>query len=310
MTATSPQAFLLSATFHGAIAAALLLFTYSCNRQNLDEPKIIELVAGEGDNFGAKVAPALGIEGGLKVEMPKAPEPKPAPPPEPEPLPVAPAPTPPPPTPKTTPPPLEPTDEATRNFAKDLKATVRTATKKAQRDIAKERAAEKKRLDDEKKRQEAEQKKMSKEEFDRLNKTKTVASNTKSGPPKVTKVDTEGIRKGVVGGSTENKKGGAGGKALRNDNDDVLAAYDALFKQRLRAAFEPPPGLSDSLKATIEVRSHADGGLSLARVTQPSGSAEFDRAVLDAVRRMQMPPRPDKKTETIEFVFAMREREG
>ena len=102
--------------------------------------------------------------------------------------------------------------------------------------------------------------------------------------------------------------GGAGGKALKSDNDDVLAAYDALFKQRLRAEFEPPPGLSDSLKAEIEVRSNADGSITGGRVTKSSGSPEFDRAVLEALRRVRMPARPDRKSELISFTFTMRER--
>ena len=138
-----------------------------------------------------------------------------------------------------------------------------------------------------------------------------------SGAPpagKITKspklIDAEGIAKGVVGGSTANKVGGASGKALKTDNTDILAGYDALFKQRLRAEFEPPPGLSDTLKVEIEVRSNADGSLTGGRVAKSSGSPEFDRAVLEALRRVKMPPRPDKKSETIEFIFNMREREG
>ena len=102
-------------------------------------------------------------------------------------------------------------------------------------------------------------------------------------PVKVAKIDAEGIAKGVVGGSTANKVGGAGGKAMKADHDDVLGAYDALFKQRLRAEFEPPPGLSDSLQAEFEVRSDSDGTLSGGRVIKSSGNPDFDRAVLEAL---------------------------
>jgi len=113
----------------------------------------------------------------------------------------------------------------------------------------------------------------------------------------------------VVGGSRNNKTGGAGGKALKNDNDDVLLGYFALFKQRLRTEFEPPPGLSDTLKVSITVLSHPDGSLTNPRVIRSSGSREFEAAVLEAIRRVRMPPRPDKKTETVEFDFSMRERD-
>ena len=189
------------------------------------------------------------------------------------------------------------------NFKKKLQRDVIVAESKAKREIKKEREAEAKKAAEE-------QKKLTKEEYDRQNKTKTVASANKSNPTKAPKIDAEGIAKGVVGGSTANKVGGAGGKALKTDNTDVLAGYDALFKQRLRREFEPPPGLSDSLKVEIEVRSNADGTLTSARVAKSSGSAEFDQAVLDALRRVRMPARPDKKSETIEFIFTMREREG
>jgi TonB family protein len=43
-------------------------------------------------------------------------------------------------------------------------------------------------------------------------------------------------------------------------------------------------------------------------VAKSSGSAEFDRAVLDAIRRVKMPPRYDKKSDNVEFTFSMREK--
>ena len=305
------SAFLLAATLHGAVIALALLLGYATSQSDRARPKVLELVAGEGDNYMANVAPALGVEGGIKVPLNKAAEAKPTPP---EPVPVRPEPapiTPAPPVPKPSPPappvpkpvtpaPTKATEPAAPDFKKQIKQDVRTAVNKAKKEIAKERAAEKKRLEEEAKR-------MTKEEFDRANKAKSVASvNPKN--PAVKKIDVEGIAKGVAGGSSANKVGGAGGKAMTSDNSDVLAAYDALFKQRLREKFEPPPGLSDSLKVTIEVRSASDGSLSGARVVRSSGSKEFDFAVLDAIKRVRMPSRPDKKGETVEFDFSMRER--
>jgi TonB family protein len=81
--------------------------------------------------------------------------------------------------------------------------------------------------------------------------------------------------------------------------------YDAMFLQKVRAAFEPPPGLSDALRATISVRSNPDGTLAQVRITRPSGSRLFDTAVLEAIRRVKMPPRPDNKADTFEFDFTM-----
>lgn len=291
MTPTSPSAFLLSATLHGVALALALLLSYAASRQDRVEPRILELVAGEGDNYGAREAPALGREGGVKLTVPAAPEPKPLPP---APKPVEPAPASP--APKAT----SAAGEAVPNFKKKILYEVVKGDAKAKLQLRKEREAEAKRLAEEKKR-------MTLEEYNRTQKNSSAA--TKVASTKVPAIDGEGIAKGVIGGSTNNKVGGAGGKALRSDNDDVLAAYDAMFKMRLREKFEPPPGLSDSLKAWVEVRSNLDGTLVNARITRSSGSREFDAAVLDAIRRVRMPPRPDKKSEVIGFPFVMYERD-
>lgn len=291
MTPTSPSAFLLSATLHGVALALALLLSYAASRQDRVEPRILELVAGEGDNYGAREAPALGREGGVKLTVPAAPEPKPLPP---APKPVEPAPASP--APKAT----SAVGEAVPNFKKKILYEVVKGDAKAKLQLRKEREAEAKRLAEEKKR-------MTLEEYNRTQKNSSAA--TKVASTKVPAIDGEGIAKGVIGGSTNNKVGGAGGKALRSDNDDVLAAYDAMFKMRLREKFEPPPGLSDSLKAWVEVRSNLDGTLVNARITRSSGSREFDAAVLDAIRRVRMPPRPDKKSEVIGFPFVMYERD-
>ena len=316
MTADTPQAFLRSGGLHGAVVALALFMGYVNDPSRETEPKILELVAGVGDDYMAKEAPALGVEAGLKVPLTPTPEFKLAPvePVRPEPAPVQPekvipptpvpaAPEPPKPepvAPQKKVPPTTPVDPATPDFKKKIKQDIRVADSKAKREIAKERAAETKRVEEEKKR-------MTKEEFDRANKAKTVASaTTKSATVK--KIDAQGIAKGVAGGSTNNKAGGAGGKALTSDNSAVVAAYDAMFKNRLRERFEPPPGLSDSLKVSVEVRSAMDGTLSGARVVKSSGSKIFDQAVLDAIKQVRMPPRPDKKGETFEFDFSMREK--
>jgi colicin import membrane protein len=304
MSNGSAQGFWMSTALHAAVAAAIFLFGYVLKNKEPEDVKIFELVAGEGDNYAATEAPALGTPGGVKIDIPAAPERKSAPetPVEPAQPPQSnPTATSTPPTPKTKEPPVS-------DFKKKIVRDLIRAESQAKRDAVRERAAEKKRLDAEKKRAEEEQKKMTKEEFDKANKAKTAASTSKSSSQKVAKIDVEGIKKGVTGGSSANKVAGAGGKALKAEFPDVLAAYDSLLKQKLRREFEPPPGLSDALKVDVQVRSNPDGSFTSARVTKPSGSAEFDAAVLDALRRVQMPPRPDSKSELIEFTFTMRER--
>ncbi len=301
MTATSSRAFLLSATLHATVAGLLLLLSYAASQPVKHIPKVLELVAGEGDNYGARVAPALGTTGGVKVDVPATPLPQPEPPrPEPvkvDPVPLTPAPTPPP---KMAPAPTKATEPAPPNFKRAVTRELIRAESKTKKEIAKARAVEAKRVADE-------SKKLTKAEYDEKNKLKSAAPNSKVPPAKIARIDAEGIAKGVAGGSTDNKTGGAGGKALSSDNDDVLSAYYALFKQRLRREFEPPPALNDSLNVQIEIRSNADGSLTGARIVKSSGSSEFDRAVLDAIRRVRMPARPDRKSETIQFDFAARE---
>lgn len=90
MTARSPSAFFLSATLHGLVVAVIVLFSYLVQIQVKDTPKVFELVAGAGDDYGATAAPALGIPGGIKIAIPVPPAPQPAKPvaPAPEPVPV------------------------------------------------------------------------------------------------------------------------------------------------------------------------------------------------------------------------------
>ncbi|MDO8544058.1 MAG: TonB family protein [Opitutaceae bacterium] len=298
---------MLSATLHAVVAALALLLSYSASQQDNEAPKIFELVAGEGDNYAAREAPALGTPG-VKLQVPTAPKAEFAPP-KPEPLPPAPVPVKSPqpePTP-VKPAPVQPTPKAAEqtvpNFSKKIRRDIIVADSKAKREIAKERAAEKKRQDEAKKQ-------LSKEEFDRLNKAKSQpASGTKSSPTKVAKIDAEGIAKGVVGGSTKNKTGGAGGKALISNSDDVLGQYFALFKQRLLREFELPTGVSEMLRARVGFMSRPDGSISNARIVKSSGNRDFDRAVLDAMSRVTMPARPDRKTEETVFWFGLVEQD-
>lgn len=303
MTATQPQAFLLSAALHALVAGLILLFTFGMTR-DAEAPKIIELVAGEGDNYAATEAPALGVPGGVKVDIPKAPEPAPAPP---EPVapvtpvapPIAPAPTP-----KAAPAPTPPKPADPNSIVKDMRWAQIKAESKAKMQLAKEKAAEKKRLDEEKK-------KMTKAQFDAANKAKAAAANTKSSPAKVAKIDAEGIAKGVVGGSTKNKVGGAGGKALTADaTATLLEQYFALLKQRVRAELTGLAGMDDRLAVDVLVRISAAGVLSNPRVQKSSGNEEFDNAVLAALRRVRMPVHPENKSEELELTFRTRDIEG
>lgn len=321
----SPGAWMKSLALHGAIVALMLFIAYSAKLDADKQPRIIELVAGPGDDYAATEAPALGDPSSVKLAVPKVePPPASAPavsPPQPaqeEPLPIVPAPQPqpvkkevaktPPPTPKTT--------EPTPNFARQIKAKVATAKKKAEAEVAKQRKKEEERRKADERKKAEEQKKdqarMSLAEFNAKYPKKTAsassASTSKSASANVKKIDTKGIRDGIAGGSPASKAG-ANGKALTRAEAALIELYFSDLLGKLRRAFEEdrPPGLSDSLKVTIEVKSNANGSLTNARVSQPSGNPEFDKAVLEALRRVKMGPRPDQSSETVSFVFTMRE---
>jgi TonB family protein len=89
-----------------------------------------------------------------------------------------------------------------------------------------------------------------------------------------------------------------------------MDAYFSLVKRKLKDALDKPPGLSDSITAVAEFRLGSDGSISGARISTSSGSADFDHAVLEAIGRYRtIGPRPDKKGETVELTFRMKEED-
>ncbi len=150
-------------------------------------------------------------------------------------------------------------------------------------------------------------KRMTKEDFDRLNHG---ASPSKSGPMKTTKIDSQGIANGVTGGSTNNKTGGAGGKALTREQMELSDAYIAMLIQRLKEAHQKPDGLSDLLQTKVSFRLNADGSVSDVRIVRSSGNNDYDNSVLAAFRKVRLPTPPaNLKTDVYSVTFKMKEDE-
>ncbi len=273
MTARYQNGFLLSAGLHVGVVVIALVLSFAWREDRKPPVRILELVAGAGDNYGATVAPALGTPGGVKLDLPKPVAPK-VQPITPEPAVVTP--TPPKPEPVKSAPPTTPTATAKQapkppqSIATKLRNNLWAAEAKGKKAAAKDRAAEQARLAQEEQ------------------------ARAKS---QLKRIDAEGIAKGVIGGSTENKVGGAGGKALTSSGGTEMELYFAMLKARLLEAWERPPGTSDALVAEAEFRLAADGRLSGVRIIRRSGSGEFDRAVVLAFGRVEMPKRPDGKSE-------------
>ena len=303
-----PAAFVTSVVLHSLVVAVLLLAAYSKSFESKPATKVFELVAGEGDNFAATEAPALGSPGGIKLSVPSPPVPRPEPvapevtKPEPvpeKPIPTPPVPTPPIPTPPVPKPPMPvappvPKQEPVKSPTEPKPTSSKTKTmaweairseSKIKTQIARDKAAEKKRLEQE-------------------------AKVAKAAAASAPRVDVEGIVKGVQGGSTANKEGGAGGKALVRSDGPVMEAYFGMLRDRLLKALDKPPGLSDTLVAEAEFRIGADGSIRGAKIISPSGSVEFDRAVLEAYSRVRMPARPDGKSSVQTARFRTKDLDG
>ncbi len=284
MSATSPGAYGISVLIHGAAAGLILFFSYAANSIKDDNPKILELVAGAGDNYAATEAPALGSPGGVKLETPPVPKAEPVPTPAPEAPPIQSAPM------EAVPAPTKPTKPPKPvDLVESLKRAENRRIKKME--------------DRYKKEKEAEQKRITQEEFQRQQ------ALAKAG--KVSHVDAEGIREGVIGGSTANKTGGAGGKALTREEGSLLEAYFSLLKARIKENHNPPEGVSDSLVAKVEFMVAVDGSLSHVHIARSSGNPDFDRSVVEACEHTHsIGPRPDGRSETVLMTFKMREDES
>lgn len=298
-----------SLALHGAAVAVMLIIAYASSFDAKKEPPQFELVAGAGDNFATTEAPALGTPDGIKLNVPTTPTPKAEPvkpepvkvaepepqPPKPEPVKPEPTPVTPPPTPTPTPKP----DAKTKPPTKE-----RTLTEQfIRKTIVAESAVKMKAI--------AEKKKQEKERLEREKAEKAEAA--KVAKANAARVDVAGIVAGVKGGSTNNKTGGAGGKALTRPDGPVMDAYFGMLKQRLISSLNKtkPPGLSDTLFAVAEFTIGSSGAISGVHITTTSGNTEFDDAVRAAFSVMErMPERPDKRSSTESLTFRTKDLEG
>jgi len=266
MSAQSPGAYGLSALLHAAVVALVLFFSYASTALVRDTPKVFELVAGAGDNYGAREAPALGSSGGVKLQSAPAPKPKATPAPKPE------------------APPIQAAPETAAKAAKPIDLVAQLKRVEMRRELNLERKYEKEKAAEEK---------------------------AAAAAAKVAHIDAEGIKEGVLGGSAENKTGGAGGRALTREEGSLLEAYFALLKARIKENHVPPEGVSDRLSARVEFFVAADGSISSVRIVSPSGNFDFDRSVIEAVEHTRsIGPRPDARSESVTMTIKMSDDES
>lgn len=300
-------AFGVSAFAHGVAFALLILLTLAVHDRAEEEPKVFELVAGEGDDFMATEAPA-GNEAGQAetgaIEFAPSVQAPDWTPPAPEPVPVAPiAPPEPPPTPvKPVAPEVKPAPAP--NFTRQINRTIQKEKAKADREIKKQREADARAARE----RELESRKLSYSEYQKSLGNKTSPSQkagAASGAPGP-RVDASGIKKGVTGATGAGSKG-AGGKALSATEGDRMERYFAMLISRLRESHEKPGGLSDLLNAEVQFTVAANGVISGVQIIRSSGNREFDQSVLEAFARVKMPARPDGKTDVQRLTFRIKE---
>jgi len=298
MQENRPKAFFLSLGLHAALGAAIVFFSYYVRTHvKPPPPHLFELVAGPGENYAALEAP-LGddsslAETAIRFELPELPqmpvrEPEPELPPDPEPLVLETA-------------PIEPNAET--------RSPVELAPEPPKLDPPKPTPPTRRSDNTAPKPPppKPEPKPISKAEFDRLHGNKpnptAVKPTANRPPPRVRQINTRGI----VGGSPSVSEG-AGGTALSRAEADLLEAYIALLRQRLRAAHIKPAGLSDLLQAKVRFAIAADGTLSNLRIVTSSGSREFDDSVLAAFGKVRtIGPTPNGKADTWELTFKLRD---
>lgn len=154
-------------------------------------------------------------------------------------------------------------------------------------------------------------KEMKKKERMSYNEYKRTHPDPKPVPPTVAKtprIDAEGIANGVRGGSTANKKGGGGGKALTREEQSELNTYISFLINALKEAHQPPLGLSDKLVVKVTFDIAANGRISNPRIERSSGNREFDESALEAFRKVaSIGPTPDGKSDTWSVDFKMKD---
>lgn len=267
MSANSSNAFLTSLTLHSVAAGLIIFFTYYSVWRQGPPPVIFELVAGPPTAPDELVAPALGnsptpVKNEAKVE-PKA-EPKAEPKPEPPVETVQAVETPPEVTevPKITP-------KVDKAMVSQMKKEIKKREKMNYKDYLKKHPIPK-----------------------RAPQVAATTSNSKNVP----RIDTEGIAQGVKGGSTANKRGGGGGKALTREEQNEFDTYISFLVSALKEAYVAPPGKNDKLSTVITFDITASGAILNPRITKSSGDREYDDSVLDAFRRVRsIGPTPSGK---------------
>jgi len=257
----------------------------------------------------AELWAAVPQEAAPPAEQPPPPAPTPAPPPPPSPPPApAPAPAPPPAPPREADIALE---RARQQKAQQDKAAQEQAEKAARDKAAREKPekAEKAKKDEAQKAAKAEQDKASKAERDKATKEKQAREAAQR------KREEEAEEKRLAQQREENLKrmigqiptgtGAAGSKGTAAADAAPSKSYAGLIVRAVKPNIVFTEVVSGNPEAVIEVRAAPTGTIIGRRLVKPSGSKEWDEAVLRAIDRTgSLPKDTDGRVPgTVEIVF-------
>lgn len=295
MNDRASSAYFSSIFLHGMVVVLIVLAAYSCSPSSPKTPKIMELVAGPGDNYMATEATKLGVQNGIEVNLPSvaiAAAPTPPAPAETapvalaEPVPVTPAEVAPP-TPKATAKPTKSTTKPPPNpILKKLNHQEIVAESKVKmHDLRLEKEREKAAA---------------------LAAKKAAAANYAKY---MAGLQGQAVR-GKAGGAKEGTSmaDGAGGKALTAEQQDAMAAWIALLSQRWRDGFVPPPDFDQKMLAHVSFHVSAAGTISSIHVSGSNGGPAFESAVAEALRHVTIPPPPSHKGDDYNVDFTLKDQ--
>ena len=233
----------------------IAFMAYSCSPVSAPAPKIMELVAGPGDNYMATAATKLGSENGIEVNLPAVPIAATPTPPAPDPTPAETAPMSP-----ADPVPVEVVPPTPKAASKTSKSTTKPTPNPMAKSITKGEIHAESAAKQHEMRLERERKKAAAAAAKKLaaaNYAKYMAGQQGQA--------VKGKAGGVAAGTSMGD--GAGGHALTAEQMDAMAAWIALLSQRWRDGFVPPPDFDQKMLAHVSFHVSASGSISSIHVT-------------------------------------------
>lgn len=141
-----------------------------------------------------------------------------------------------------------------------------------------------------------EQRTITKEQFDRQN---SRTSPSPARPVTIAHVDSDTLAREL----RDNQSGAqnSAANAIAGDMAAAARTYLELVEGRIKAALDEHPGVGAGLVVEAEIHILLSGEVRGVRIVRPSGSADFDGAVREALTGLKLPARPASFPEVQRF---------